>query len=300
MRLATLWLPLVLASGCSGAEPEKMGNSNQTAAQAGNDAQVSSHPGVAGRWDLQSSGEGVALVLLDGSGSTALRLFCAADGDDLLVNVPSFRPVGSEERLSFGSDGEVVALVADTSGDRQRGGVSGTGPVPQNLAQLVAGQIAVNYGSQNSGPHAAPPVQQARAFAAACADGQPSQEPAAAPGEPAQPAEQPASACRTQDGQTLPAIRLRAIGTEPFWGARIDGRCVTYSHPENQSGARIWTKFSGSARSGRWTGFYENRRFVLRTRPQPGCSDGMSDNRYPIGVNLEVGGEQRSGCAEPL
>jgi uncharacterized membrane protein len=98
----------------------------------------------------------------------------------------------------------------------------------------------------------------------------------------------------------VPANRLRAIGTEPFWGARIEGRCVTYSHPDDQQGTRVWTRFSGTAASGTWTGALRGSPFVLRTRPQAGCSDGMSDNRYPIAVTLTVGGEQRSGCAQPL
>ena len=91
----------------------------------------------ASRWDMESSGEGIALALLPTSGPATVRLFCPAGRKRLLVNVPSFRPVGSEERLSFGSGGEVVALVADTRGDRQRGGVSGTGDVPAGLAALV-------------------------------------------------------------------------------------------------------------------------------------------------------------------
>jgi uncharacterized membrane protein len=61
----------------------------------------------------------------------------------------------------------------------------------------------------------------------------------------------------------------------------------------------VWTKFSGSAANGAWSGSLNGQAFVMRTRPQAGCSDGMSDNRYPIAVSLTVGGEQRSGCAEP-
>jgi uncharacterized membrane protein len=49
-----------------------------------------------------------------------------------------------------------------------------------------------------------------------------------------------------------------------------------------------------------WTGFYENQRFALRTRPALGCSDGMSDRRYPIEVSLTIGTDNRTGCAEPL
>ena len=107
-------------------------------------------------------------------------------------------------------------------------------------------------------------------------------------------------ACRMQDGAVLPANALKAIGTEPFWGARIDGRCVAYSHPDDQEGMRIWTQFVGSRDSGVWTGFYHGQRFVLRTRPAPGCSDGMSARRYPVAVTLNVAGEERSGCAFPI
>lgn len=101
-----------------------------------------------------------------------------------------------------------------------------------------------------------------------------------------------------QDGKQIEAMKLHAIGTEPFWGADVNGRCVTYSTPEDQQGSRVWTQFSGSADNGSWTGFLDNQKFVMRTRPQPGCSDGMSDKRYPVAVTLTVGGEERRGCAE--
>ncbi len=253
-------------------------------------------------WDLQSSGEGVALVLVAPNGATAIRLFCAAGANQLLVNVPSFRPIGSEERLSFGSGGEAAALVADPRGDARRGGVSAMGEVPDNLAALVSGPIAASYGAQTSGPHASPPGNLARAFAAACSE----DAPLPVPGRPnhpqpqPQPQPQPASACLTQDNAPVPTNRIRAIGTEPFWGARIEGRCVTYSHPEDQQGTRVWTRFSGTAANGTWSGVLDGKPFELRTRPQRGCSDGMSDNRYPIAVALTVSGEQRTGCAHPL
>lgn len=287
-------LILLLAGACSSGSPPDSGD-NASAVAAPRKQAGSATAGEA-RWNLQSSGEGVALALLDGSGKTMVRLFCPAGSHRLLVNVPSFTPVGSEERMSLGSGGEVVALVADSSGDAQRGGVSATGPVPDSLALLIGGGPAINYGAQNSGPHPAPPGQAVRAFAAACSEAPPAElpPPVAPDGTPAPST----GACRTQDGKAIPPNRLRAVGTEPFWGARIDGRCVTYSHPENQSGTRIWTRFTGSLENGAWTGFYDGQRFLLRTRPEAGCSDGMSDKRYPIAVSLTVAGEQRSGCAE--
>lgn len=250
------------------------------------------------RWDLQSSSEGVGLALADAAGRSVIRLFCPASPPRLLVNVPSFRPIASEERLSFGSGGDSVTLVADPAGDPQRGGVSGAGPVPEQLAALISQGLSASYGAQTSGPHPAPSPQQASAFVAACL------EPGGSRSDPPPPtaviARPAASACRTQDGRPVPANRLKGLGTEPFWAVRIDGRCVTYLTPENPSGTRIWTRFDGTSTSGSWSGFLDNRSFELRTRPQAACSDGMSDNRYPIAVTLRVAGEQRSGCAEPI
>jgi uncharacterized membrane protein len=110
----------------------------------------------------------------------------------------------------------------------------------------------------------------------------------------------PANACRAQDGRAIAAPALRAVGTEPFWGARIEGRCVTYSTPEDQPGTRIWTRYTPTAHGGLWSGALGGRPFELRTRRRPGCSDGMSDKAYPIAVELRVAGETRTGCAEPL
>ncbi|HEX9947611.1 MAG TPA: hypothetical protein VGA98_08730 [Allosphingosinicella sp.] len=246
------------------------------------------------RWELQSSGEGTALALLSGSAPAAIRLFCPAGGNRLLVNVPGFRPIGSEERLSFGGGGDSVALVADTAGDKQRGGVSGFGAAPDNLATLVAGPISASYGAQSSGPHPAPPPALSSAFVAACREG------AAPAPQPLKPGAAAAGPCLLQDGKPIRVAPVRAIGTEPFWGARVEGRCVTYSHPEDQKGTRIWTRFAPAPGGGSWSGTLGGKRFQLRIRPQPGCSDGMSDRRYPLAADLVVGGERRSGCAEPL
>jgi uncharacterized membrane protein len=228
------------------------------------------------------------------SGEPTVRLICPAGEGRLLVNVPAFRPVASEERLSFGSGGEVVALVADVAGDRRRGGVTGAGPVPANLAALIAGPVAVNYGYQNSGPHPAPPTDLARAFVAACAEGAAAPAPAARASSGAS-----ISPCLMQGEERLEVAPLRAIGTEPFWGATIEGRCVTYSHPENPAGTRVWTRYTAAPDGGSWVGALGGRPFELTTRAAPGCSDGMSDRRYPIEVDLLVGGERRRGCASP-
>jgi len=107
------------------------------------------------------------------------------------------------------------------------------------------------------------------------------------------------SACLMQDGERLKITPVKALGTEPFWGARIEGRCVTYSTPEDQDGTRIWARFNPGPDGGVWVGTFQGKPFKLITRLRPGCSDGMSDRVYPQEVMLTVGGEDRRGCAAP-
>ena len=291
---------LVSACGTGDGGPVALpGNESQAAAGNVTAAPAGAKPDgdeAAPSWDLQSSGEGVALVLA-GADRPAIRLFCPTGGRRLLVNVPGFRPIGSEERLSFGSGGEAAALVADSRGDRQRGGVTGTGGVPEALAALVGGAVSASYGAQRSGPHPAPPKALSSAFVAACREGA---VPPAAPAEPPRGPTASAGPCLVQDGKPLRVAAVRALGTEPFWNARVEGRCVTYSHPEDQKGTRIWTRFAPGPGGGTWSGSLGGKRFELMVRPGNGCSDGMSDRRYPLAAELVVGGERRRGCAEPL
>jgi len=245
-------------------------------------------------WSLLDDEGGAMLVLADASGGPQMRLICAAGESRLTLNVPAFRPVGSEERMTVGSDGTVETLVADPSGDRARGGVTASGAVPANLEAMLSGKVGANYGSQDSGPHPQLPPELLREFVNSCGAGEPEAGTDAA-GTP----RHDVSACLVQDGRRIPAMDLHAIGTEPFWAADVKGRCVTYSHPENQKGTRVWTQFSGSAANGRWVGALDGQKFVMATQPEAGCSDGMSDKRYPIAVKIEVSGELRRGCAEP-
>ena len=152
MRTVTMLIAAVmLAEGCAQHDGQ--------ATNLGNGEQADSATVGPPRWALQSTTEGASLGFVSESGAPAIRLLCPARQDRLVVNVPSFNPIGSEERLSFGSGGEVIALVADPHGDSVRGGVSGSGPVPDDLKGLVAGPIAASYGAQHSGPHRGPPAE---------------------------------------------------------------------------------------------------------------------------------------------
>jgi uncharacterized membrane protein len=110
-----------------------------------------------------------------------------------------------------------------------------------------------------------------------------------------------ANPCLMQGANRLENEPIRALGTEPFWGAAVTGRCVTYSTPENQQGVRVWTRYSeGSNRTGKWLGQLNGQEFEMRVRQEAGCTDGMSDRRFPMAVELAVNGQTRKGCAEPL
>jgi hypothetical protein len=124
------------------------------------------------RWETAASGEGDALYLAGPGGTRLVTLFCPAETDDLLVNVAGFQPIGSEERMSFGSGGIAVTLVADPRGDPGRGGVTGRGRLPDELGAILRGPegLSVNYGAQNSGPHTAPGPEAARHFLKGCGD----------------------------------------------------------------------------------------------------------------------------------
>lgn len=239
-------------------------------------------------WRLSSEGAGASLRF-SGSEGQQLSLWC--DGPTLRINAAGFDPVGSEERLSFGQGGEVMALVADPRGDQVRGGVSASAPVPANLSALLNGPVSASYGAQRVGPLPAPPPSLARAFVAACRR---------VNSEPVKPKPvPPTSPCWEQDGKAIRATPLRAVGTEPFWGARIEGRCVTYSTPEDQAGTRIWTRTSPAPGGSIYEGAFVGRRFRLEIRAAANCSDGMSDDRYPMAAALIVNGENRRGCARP-
>lgn len=109
------------------------------------------------------------------------------------------------------------------------------------------------------------------------------------------------SPCLMQGAERLQVSVIRAVGTEPFWGARVEGRCVTYSTPEDQQGTRLWTRYSEEPGGSRkWSGQLDGKPFEMLVRAEAGCSDGMSDTRYPLAVELLVNGERRRGCAQPL
>jgi uncharacterized membrane protein len=159
------------------------------------------------------------------------------------------------------------------------------------LATCACSQSAGQSGAQSSDQRDEPATAPISA---------PYAQPSGKKANASQPAAPKESACRVQDNAVLSNGPLKVVGTEPFWGARIDGRCVTYSTPEDQGGSRIWTRYTPGPDGGSWVGAYRGQPFELKMRKVESCSDGMSDTVYPAEALLKVSGEVLRGCAEPL
>ena len=111
----------------------------------------------------------MGLILSESTGRPLLRIACVRDPAVMTVVVETFQPVGSEERLSLGVDGEPFVFVADPAADRPSG-VEAEAPIPGELLdRLEAAQgLSVSYGSQTVGPHIPPDPGTAQRFVSAC------------------------------------------------------------------------------------------------------------------------------------
>jgi len=149
---------------------------NQASAPATNTQEgPPAHPGPSIarplRWAASSSGEGNAIVLIEGEDTAVLRIACLRD-KGLVVYGERLKPVESEERMSIGAGNTVATLVATAAADRDPPTVKGEGAIDEDFVRAVGEgrKIAVNYGYQNIGPFDGPPAEMAANFVAGCKD----------------------------------------------------------------------------------------------------------------------------------
>ena len=121
------------------------------------------------RWESATGEGGTALRLVGQGGRLEMSMSCPSVPKRLVVSVPHFSPIGSEDRFSLALGEEPVTLVADPTRQPQPG-VTAEGAVPDNFAALLddAGEIGALYGTQRSGPHPAPPEALRKALAEEC------------------------------------------------------------------------------------------------------------------------------------
>ncbi|QGN54663.1 hypothetical protein [Novosphingobium sp. Gsoil 351] len=102
---------------------------------------------------------------------------------------------------------------------------------------------------------------------------------------------------RTTADFALPG-RFTALGTEPFWAAKVDGDRLTYSTPLDQRGRVVAVTRTAGPGFADIGGLLDGRPLRLRVTAGP-CSDGMSDTVYPFSVERSVGPATERGCARP-
>ena len=98
-------------------------------------------------------------------------------------------------------------------------------------------------------------------------------------------------------GLVLPD-RFIALGTEPFWSARVAGDRLTYSNLDDASGRTIAVIRRRKGSVLEIAGTLEGRDLRLEVTRGP-CSDGMSDMVYPLSVTRSIAGAVEKGCAKP-
>jgi uncharacterized membrane protein len=123
----------------------------------------------------------------------------------------------------------------------------------------------------------------------------PAQAAASAPA--ASPPPSTAPVAPTPAGLALPA-RFTALGTEPFWAAKVDGARLTYSTPEDQAGQAVAVARTSHGAAVEVAGTLAGKRLTLTLSAGP-CSDGMSDTVYPFAVRRRLGDDEQRGCARP-
>ena len=101
------------------------------------------------------------------------------------------------------------------------------------------------------------------------------------------------AACATVPPAAPETTRYKALGTEPFWAVELNGREMIFSEPNTslpviEPQPRPIHGFAGD--------IYQGKRINLNIVRGVGCSDGMSDRRYPDRVQLRVDDRAFEGC----
>lgn len=145
-----------------------------------------------------------------------------------------------------------------------------------------------------SDPPAATPIRTTAPSAAPTEAASPA--PGAAPPEAPKPTATATSPAATSPAVSAIPVRLRALGTEPFWNAQISGEMLTYTSPDDQKGRHAELVRRDRAGGAEFSGKLGGSALHIAVTKRA-CSDGMSDRSYPFTVVLTLGSERRQGCA---
>jgi uncharacterized membrane protein len=109
----------------------------------------------------------------------------------------------------------------------------------------------------------------------------------------------PPTLVATEAAEATPAPvppSFRALGTEPFWSARVEGGKLAWSTPELPEGVTVPVRREDAGGKTIISGKIDGKPLELEVSTGP-CSDGMSDTVYPLAVTRRLNGHVEHGCA---
>ena len=137
------------------------------------------------------------------------------------------------------------------------------------------------------------------ALSACTSDKSPSTEAVPAPAEPSAPATQQTSPWEQAKAR---GIAFRGIGTEPGWLVEVGTGQHPALHAELDYGERKIDLAHAQALTGAsgYAGTTSEGVEVKLDLQREACSDGMSDQTYPVSTKLSVGDKSYAGCGRFL
>ena len=91
---------------------------------------------------------------------------------------------------------------------------------------------------------------------------------------------------------------LHVVGTEPFWSAQVREKEIAFNLMDpatNQTGPNNGAVFQDGKAV--WETVIGGKPLKLTLVEQPGCSDGMSDLKFPLAAEIVYGDKTFKGCA---
>ena len=163
---------------------------------------------------------------------------------------------------------------------------------PSVLAAALAAAVLAACSAPQSQPSAAQP-----AAGAAAAPVDPAEVPPPLPEDMRSGAGEAPAGKRAAGQEGEPLLAYRVVGTEPFWGVRVEGDTLHFTTLEDQAGRRLTGTHTLRSDGVRYTGSDGGTAFELDiARGQ--CSDGMSDTVYASKAQFRYGDTDYRGCAE--
>jgi len=172
-------------------------------------------------------------------------------------------------------------------------------PSPAPLAPALAALLLAACNAPEPEPPEVPPTPQAAGTAAAPATPRPARPIDRTPATPDLPVDGTENPVWKQAAER--GVAFRGLGQEPGWYVEVGGGEAPALHAELDYGERVVDVAAATADGTQ--GFHgttaDGTEVVLRTRKGP-CFDGMSGHRFPVAVELTVGGQAYQGCGAYL